>query len=381
MPDHALTVDPASAELRLSAVFSDTGQRKQFVLLHTLVIIVLCYQLLFSEDKLLSAEVKEFAVSGLMLFLLGVFFLPARMWERGWPVVTLVLGDTAVGAAVLYLSGNTGSALYISYFLVMLIAAFAPTLKQMIGLSVILCAAYGTVLYLDSLETGLLSEGRLIGLTVLLMTSIFYGATTETVRKEKQRLAGLLVEITALKQLEEELKDQSGVDWLTALANRRRFDELFTQEWGRTRREGAPLAVLMMDIDDFKAFNDTYGHQAGDHCLQRVARAIKGTVCRPGDVVARYGGEEFVVLLPKTDAKNAAMVAESMRANVEALNIPHINSRVTDRVTVSTGVAALIPTQDAEPGALINFADQALYQAKREGRNRVISNGVLEQAS
>lgn len=137
----------------------------------------------------------------------------------------------------------------------------------------------------------------------------------------------------------------------------------------------------MIDIDYFKVFNDTYGHQEGDKCLQRVASAISGTVHRPGDLAARYGGEEFVVLLANTDAKGAAFVAETMRAKAEVSQIPHVNSRVTDRVTISLGVATMLPTEVVEPSALIAAADQALYQAKHEGRNRVRANTVLEPSA
>ncbi len=375
MPGKTVVAEPALAAPGLAAAFTDARGRLQFVLLQTLVTIVLCYQVLFSQESFLSAEVKEFIVLGLLLFIAGVLFLPARLWESGWPVVGLVLGDTAVTTAIIYLSGNAGSSLYLTYFLVMLIGAFAPSLKQMIGLSVILCAAYGAVLYLDSLETDSLSEGRLLGITVLLIMAVFYGATTETVRREQQKKADLLAQVNMLKRIEAELQTQSGQDWLTGLANRRRFDEMFQQEWNRARRDEASLGVLMLDIDYFKQFNDTYGHQAGDNCLQRVAKAIDGVVHRPGDLPARYGGEEFVVVLPQTDAAGAANVAEKMRAQVAALRIPHANSRASDRVTISVGAAAMIPTEKGEPATLIAAADQALYLAKREGRDQVRIHG------
>lgn len=371
MPDNAVVMEPGLKESRLTASFADARDRLQFILLQTLVTIVLCYQLLFSQESFVSSEVKEFIILGLLVFIAGVMFLPARMWESGWPVVGLVLGDTAITTAIIYLSGNAGSSLYLTYFLVMLIGAFAPSLKQMIGLSVILCAAYGAVLYLDSLETGSLSEGRLLGITVLLIMAVFYGATTETVRRERQKKAGLLEQINMLKRIEAELQTQSGQDWLTGLANRRRFDEMLQQEWGRARRDETSLAVLMIDVDYFKPFNDTYGHQAGDACLQQVAKAISGVVHRPGDLPARYGGEEFVVVLPQTDAKGAAQVGERMRAAVEALRLQHVKSRASDRVTISVGAASVIPPEKGEPATLIAAADQALYQAKREGRNRV----------
>jgi diguanylate cyclase (GGDEF)-like protein len=131
----------------------------------------------------------------------------------------------------------------------------------------------------------------------------------------------------------------------------------------------------MVDIDYFKQYNDTYGHQAGDTCLQQVAKAIGEIVSRPGDLPARYGGEEFVVVLPKTDATGAAIVAEKMRATVHALRLQHASSQVSNRVTISIGVAAMVPPEKSEPAVLVAAADQALYRAKREGRNRVRSHG------
>lgn len=375
MSDNAVVMEPAATDSRLTASLVGARDRLQFILLQTLVTIVLCYQLLFSAETVVSTEAKEFIVLGLLLFIAGVMFLPARLWESGWPVVGLVLGDTAITTVIIYLSGNAGSSLYLTYFLVMLIGAFAPSLKQMIGLSVILCAAYGAVLYLDFLVTGSLSEGRLLGITVLLIMAVFYGATTETVRRERQKKDGLLEQINTLKRIEAELQTQSGQDWLTGLANRRRFDEMFRQEWNRARRDETSLGVLMVDIDYFKPYNDTYGHQAGDTCLQQVAKTIGEVVSRPGDLPARYGGEEFVVVLPHTDATGAAIVAEKMRVKVEALRIQHASSQVSNRVTISIGVAAMVPPEKSEPAVLVAAADQALYRAKREGRNRVRSHG------
>ncbi len=375
MPDNAVVVQPEIEESQMAVSFAGTSGRLQFILLQTLVTIVLCYQLLFSRESVVSSEVKEFIVLGLLLFIAGMMFLPARMWGRSWPVVALVLGDTAITTAIIYLSGNAGSSLYLIYFLVMLIGALAPSLKQMIGLSVILCAAYGALLYLDSLETGSLSEGRLLGIPVLLVLAVFYGVTTEAVRRERQKRAGLLEQINTLKRTEVELQAQSGRDWLTGLANRRRFDEMIQQEWGRAKRDETALGVLMIDIDYFKPYNDTYGHQAGDTCLQQVAKSFSEVVHRPGDMLARYGGEEFVVVLPRTDVAGAAEVAEKIRAQVEALRIPHTNSLVSDLVTISVGVTAMVPTEKSKPAVLVAAADQALYQAKHEGRNRVRVHG------
>jgi diguanylate cyclase (GGDEF)-like protein len=173
-----------------------------------------------------------------------------------------------------------------------------------------------------------------------------------------------------LKQNRDELVRLARTDGLTGLYNRRTFDDLLQREWRRLARTGEPLAVIMMDVDHFKLYNDTYGHGGGDVCLQRVARAAVGALQRPADVVARYGGEEFVALLPETKLEGAIAVAEAIRAAVAALEIPHTASKTAAHVTVSLGAACTVPQPDKDPASLLELADQQLYAAKSEGRNR-----------
>jgi diguanylate cyclase (GGDEF)-like protein len=155
------------------------------------------------------------------------------------------------------------------------------------------------------------------------------------------------------------------------VANRRSFDQTLNAEWRRTTRESRGLSLLMVDVDFFKHYNDTYGHQGGDECLRRVAGAMTDVVKRTSDEVARYGGEEFAVLLPATDLEGSCIVAERMRAAVEGLAIPHARSEVADCVTVSIGVASMRASLDGHQRQLVDAADKALYRAKKEGRNRV----------
>lgn len=188
------------------------------------------------------------------------------------------------------------------------------------------------------------------------------------------------------EQVEEanrKLEALSYQDALTGVANRRAFDEALDREWRRGIRSKRPLALLMMDIDCFKAFNDTYGHQSGDRCLTRVAEALSSIVHRAGDQVARYGGEEFAALLPETDRPGAAAIAERMRAAVERLQIPH-KEAPGGYTTVSVGFAIAQATDAGTPEALLAAADAALYRAKREGRNRTVEAVVsdpLEEAT
>jgi diguanylate cyclase (GGDEF)-like protein len=174
-----------------------------------------------------------------------------------------------------------------------------------------------------------------------------------------------------LKRYRDLLKDHAFVDGLTGIPNRRRFDEVLAQAWAMGARQGSPLSVVLMDVDHFKPFNDHYGHQAGDACLTEVGRALAASLTRASDLVARYGGEEFVAVLPGTPLTGALDVAETLRQAVEALGLPHAHSSATDHVTVSLGVASVLPAPGRTPSELVERADQALYGAKLGGRNRV----------
>lgn len=182
-----------------------------------------------------------------------------------------------------------------------------------------------------------------------------------------------LLEIT--RQLEAAnniLKGLSFLDGLTGIANRRHFDEVLVSECKRANRDNNYISLLMIDIDYFKAYNDTYGHLGGDDCLKAVALSIRETLKRPGDFVARYGGEEFVVILPNTEESGAYTIAESIRANVMGLRIRHENSKCCEFVSVSVGGVSQTSGISFSPELLVLNADKILYRSKQEGRNRVI---------
>ena len=175
-----------------------------------------------------------------------------------------------------------------------------------------------------------------------------------------------------LKHLRDQLERQSMVDGLTGIPNRRRYQEHLALVWGQCLRQRSALTLILMDVDYFKAYNDHYGHQAGDDCLVRVAQALETTHRRYLDLVARYGGEEFICILPGTDGPGALSRAEAMRTAVESLAIPHAYSSAGSRVTISLGAVCYHPRAGDGPEAAVALADQALYRAKQEGRNRTI---------
>jgi two-component system chemotaxis family response regulator WspR len=168
------------------------------------------------------------------------------------------------------------------------------------------------------------------------------------------------------------LERMSMLDGLTGIANRRALDMTLDTEWRRAAREGAALAVALIDVDFFKKYNDSLGHQRGDEALKAVAGSLRGGALRPGDLAARYGGEEFAIVLPDTGPAGLLSVAERLRAGVEELRIPHPASEVGPHVTISIGGAVLRPLPGLAHEARVARADEALYKAKREGRNRVV---------
>ena len=267
--------------------------------------------------------------------------------------------------------------IFILYPLLMLV----DWMLGLFGSSIALCCACVLMVYLTEHGYGPFAKASDLGMSHYLAVQLYLGF----------HLLGFLpISILFLERrgMEQELRNSlartsalASLDGLTGIANRRSLDECLAEQWQAGLVRKTPLALLMIDADHFKEFNDRFGHQAGDDCLRAIASALSGVVTRPGDVVARFGGEEFVALLPDTPLDGARRVGEMLRSAVFELAIAHPGAAKADgsadvevepqRVTVSVGCAAMIPTADTQHRQLVKMADEALYLAKRDGRNRV----------
>lgn len=295
-------------------------------------------------------------VSGLLWGSLSLFYDPA------WPMpyqVTLFTIFTGMTASVF--SANTSYFIAFPTFYVPPVSLLAFTVFSHpsngfleLGLLVII---YMVLMYISGLQ--------------------FHNRLTQSLeaRFEHEDLA------KELAQSNKKLKHIADIDALTGIANRRAMDSYLTKEWNRHSRNGQPLSLLFIDVDYFKQYNDTYGHDAGDRCLTRTAGLLRAHVKRAGEMVARFGGEEFAAILPETDLEHALRVAEAIRIQLEHLQIPHAGSEIADHLTVSIGVACTTPSQTGSIKRLRQTADKALYQAKNAGRNRVIWLPVSEKAN
>jgi diguanylate cyclase (GGDEF)-like protein len=174
-----------------------------------------------------------------------------------------------------------------------------------------------------------------------------------------------------LKNARDRLESLSVIDGLTQVANRRKFDATIENEWRRSRRNHSPISLLLMDIDYFKAYNDHYGHLAGDECLKIIARELSTVARRPADLFARFGGEEFILLLPEIESRGAAFIAKKVQEAVRKVGVPHAYSLVAGYITLSIGIATLVPQEGQSFNELISLADKLLYIAKQNGRNRI----------
>ena len=295
-------------------------------------------------------------VSGIVWGSLALFYDPA--WPAPYQVLLFVIYTGLIGGAF-----NTNSSLFIAFpaFYLPLVGSLMYVMlrEQHEGFYTLalLFAVYIALMHVSSLKF----NRRLTHALKL--------------RFENEKLAMELARSNA------KLMQLADMDPLTALYNRRSMDRFFHNEWKRHCRNRRPLSLLFVDIDFFKQYNDTYGHHEGDHCLVRIAEALKRHVRRSSDIAARFGGEEFALILPETPNADALLIAETLRRDVEALGIIHEGSACSECVTLSVGVATRVPRDPERPDTLRLDADKALYGAKEQGRNRVVNTQARTAAA
>lgn len=339
-------------------------------------VVCMIFTVQFYKQVLLAGDLRVFAVSeSLIAFLCMVGLVLARCarWRRHFDVwvpvfVGLVLAIKVFAGHALANEALANNQVYVT-MLVLFIGVLGLQLQLRAAATGCLIGSMGFLglLWGNQTQFGLMFLGNYI---LSAGVALFVCALVE----DKDRMAFLQsMQLAKERQqvlcLNEELAALVRRDALTGLGNRRRFDEALEVEWGRAQRTQSPLSLLLIDIDHFKHYNDDFGHPAGDQCLRRVADVIAGVAKRPTDVSARYGGEEFAMLLPATDADGACELARNLIVAVDACRLPHGSAAGQAHVTVSVGVATLVPSAHVAPNDLIQAADVALYEAKSAGRH------------
>ena len=306
----------------------------------------------------------------------------ARRPERVQPVYTVAL---FVGGCVLIAMMAMSHGVAVMYYSsLILLAIFAYAFSGLMLRYAVVSAVGTTLVYVVvSLSVGNLEAPMLMnnisGLVATNVIGLVTGYYLERYRR-KDFLQTILLRIDKrdLEASNERLRELSYLDALTNIANRRAFEARFEREWNRAMRYRYPVSLLMIDIDNFKRLNDELGHQVGDECLTEVASVLGTFGSRPGDVAARYGGEEFVLLLSGTDAAGAVRIAEDIRVQVGAIRVGGPAPGTGRRVTVSIGLASVVPSPYVSREQVLGTADAALYQAKAEGKNRTVILDALK---
>ena len=342
----------------LSAVDIGGPEKETIIRLRWLVVIASCYLLIVSPDRLFHEDI----VNGFMLFYVwsnaSLYFVEPERFRSFRFFSTLVIFDTLALSFSLIASRQLGSDLYLTYFLIVLIASFWRDFRWSLGFGILISLLYTYLLFIAES----LNSYMALRVPFLFIASVFYGYCTQVVWSER----------ILRKKAEHEVRK----DFLTGLWNRQGFDERMKEETERAHRYRRPLSLLMVDVDDFKAINDRFGHPWGDVVLQKVAGVLKNMVREP-DFAARIGGEEFVMLLPETDLPGATRVAQRICLEVEKCLIETPDGPI--RVTVSVGTSSDCCINESDFAQILSNADRALYVAKQNGKNRVEEcAGLLE---
>jgi len=351
---------------------------------------LLVYMLFTWSDFYLGGEKAQqiFSIrAGITGVMFGLLLWIPKSRFSAFIVPLTSIGIWVVGVSVMYfiylLEGLPRYAYHLGLIPIQVFAMVSMRLsyRSFLTTSVAMLLAYGVVSSQVDLSADQTEIGRIIialqpyfmafWFVLIAMGAYLAYVMEEAFRNDYMKNRILALEAERLQLLTQRLQQLSTTDSLTQIANRRHFEQVFTGEWRRCQRMAEPLALVMVDVDAFKQYNDTYGHQAGDDCLRRVAEVMAAGCRRASDLCARYGGEEFVILLPQTTEQEATELADNIRQRIQDLNIPHSASSA-NVVTISAGVACQVPDKNSEAEDLIRQADQWLYQAKSAGRNQVL---------
>lgn len=370
------------------AFITDEGPQRLRTMLISGVLVAFMFNWLLVSDWLLVPDQFDLALRlRLFLFtpgiLVGVFLLTrlASAAMREWLLIFPATVACAMNAWLCMSSTDPMAGPYLSSLAT--IAMFSNSVVRMrfapaaVLDAIIIALFVGAAINMPANLAAILIPAGLLLVCTIVFT--LYGCYCQE-RDDRLNWLLHLRERLLLKNLEDanqELHDASRSDMLTEVANRRHFDEHLAEVWARHQRDGGEVALIMIDVDHFKAYNDRYGHPMGDACLKAVAGALKRRLRGPGDLIARYGGEEFIAVLSGASLQTVHGAAERIRRGIEGLNLLHATSSTHAVVTVSIGVATMNPSA---PGAtttrLISAADEALYRAKNGGRNRVVAMGM-----
>jgi diguanylate cyclase (GGDEF)-like protein len=303
----------------------------------------------FAANGYDRASARRYALSAALS---GIAWGIGGAMVDGGHTLAMVLTITAVQAMVMGSVVTLGT--YLPAFFAFALPASLPMIAVLVassGRTAVIIGIYNFILLL-----------LMIGIAMRVNRSLRH---TWELTFEKEDL------VAALVKAHDGMTVLAGTDGLTGLANRRRFDEVLETEFSRLRRSRAPLSLILIDVDHFKDYNDSYGHVAGDECLKRIGSLLDVSLNRAPDISARYGGEEFAAILPETEHEGAVAIAERIRGDIAALRIPHGASSVADHVTISVGIVTHDCSAVESPREFVRMADEQLYRAKSEGRNRI----------
>lgn len=381
---------PAELERRFQ---HDTAADRLRVIVITAALVVILFNGYLLTDVLMIPDVFAEAVAlrtGLFtpVCLIGLYVLIKTPHPFFREILVLLAGMLAT-VIVLYLPSISQDPLAGPYLVgLAMVVMFSHSVAQMrfwMAMALDIFIAMGTVVALHFIPPAPI-EVMIPSALVLISTVTFTLFGCYSLERDERQNWLLRIRETnlleALKTANERLDKISRADLLTQVANRRHFDEFLTRVWERAELDGSEVSLIMIDVDHFKAYNDHYGHPAGDECLRQMAGTLKRRLRRPGDLVARFGGEEFIAVLTGTTLPIALQAADRIKVAIERLRMPHVGSPTSSFVTVSVGVAAMRPIdRGASQKALLIKADEALYRAKNSGRNRVWPDPDAENAA